>query len=205
MENAIIPSNTEGKQNDLHFSKTLPDREQAVDCFKRAYKRLLNPPVWHQLAGMISGEFTLAGESGQAANRLAREGDHFRIDLPGPGPRIGDGYDWVKVASIQDNTNPAGEEERVALQLHPSSNPTSKDERTAHFLREEASSTFIIERKGNIVTASYHGRNEVPNTDTGNIIDNLRNTIVSSGALSGLSEAQWSSLIKAFLQAEIGG
>lgn len=205
METSIIPANIEGKQNDLSFSKTLADREQALDCFKRACKRLLNPPVWHELAGMLSGEFTLFGESGQGADRLAQAGDYLRIDLPGPGPRIGDGYDWVKVSSIEDKSDPSGEEERVAMKLHPSANPKSSDERTAHFLQEEASSTFIIERKGNVVTVSYHSRNEVPNTHTGNIIDNLRNNIITSGAFAGLSEAQWSSLIKAFLQAEIGG
>ena len=68
------------------------------------------------------------------------------MDIPGPGPSGGSGYDWVRVEKI-----------------------------------------------------------EVPNTATEKGGDNVRNALIASGAIAGLSEAQWTALIKGLLSAEIGG
>jgi hypothetical protein len=205
MQTGIIPVNTVGKENDLSFSRTTESLEKAVDCFTRAYKRLLNPPVWHELAGKFSAEFRLVNPAGKEAERLATVGDFFMVDLPGPGPKAGSGYDWVKVASIIDETNENAEEEMFAMKLQPAPNPGTASNETAHFFKAGASSTFIITRKGLTVTASYHGRNEVPNAGTGSALDNIRNAAVATGAALGLSEAQWSALCKGFLEDEIGG
>jgi hypothetical protein len=205
MHTEIIPVNTQGKANDLSFSRTPDSREKAIDCFKRAYKRLLNPPVWHELAGKFTAEFHLINPAGKEAERLASVGDFFQVDLPGPGPKSGGGYDWVQVVSVDDQANENGEEEMFAMKLEPAANPATASGETAHFFKAGASSTFVISRKGNEVTASYHGRNEIPNTDTEKTFDKIRNTIVATGAAIGLSEAQWAALAKGFLEDEIGG
>jgi hypothetical protein len=205
MQATLIPVNTEGKQNDLRFSVTLPDHEKAVDCFKRACKRLLNPPVWHELGGFLGGEFTLISDKGGALKRLAKEGDLFQIDLPGTGPKVGGGYDWVKVDAIEDRSDEPGNEALFAMRVTPAVNPNNSDPATAHFFKAGASSTFVVQRKGNEVTASYHGRNEMPNNATNHAIDNIRNTVIAASAAVGLSEVQWSALIKALLEPEIGG
>ncbi|MEO8173706.1 MAG: hypothetical protein ABI581_11505 [Sediminibacterium sp.] len=205
METTIIPAHTEGKQNDLSVAVTLASREESTDTFKRAYKRLLNPPVWHELAGSLSGEFALVGIAGNELNRLAQTGDLFKVDLPGPGPKAGDGYDWVRVDAIDDQSNEQADEELFAMRISPTINPGVTNHDIAHFFKGTASSTFIIHRKGNEVTASYHGRNEMPNNETGNIIDNIRNSVIAATAAIGLSELQWKSLIKGFLEPEIGG
>lgn len=205
MDNSFIPVNTEGKENNLEFSKTHDTREEAIDCFKRAHKRLLNPPVWHELGGMLTAEFRLVNRSGEVAERLAQLGDFFEVDLPGPGPTAGDGYDWVEVAGIIEKTDEHAEEEMFGIRLQPAANPNNAGGDIAHFFKAGASSTFVVSRRGNTVTASYHGRNEVPNTHTEKTIDNIRNGIVATGAVVGLSEAQWSALTKALLEAEIGG
>jgi hypothetical protein len=205
MQTGIIPVNSVGKENDLSFSRTAESNEKAIDCFKRAYKRLLNPPIWHELAGTLTAEFRLVNSSGKEAERLASVGDLFMIDLPGPGTKAGSGYDWVKVVSIVDETNENAEDEMFAMKLQPAPNPATASNETAHFFQAGASSTFIVTRKGLTVSASYHGRNEVPNTGTESAMDNIRNTIVATGAAIGLSEAQWSALCKGFLEDEIGG
>ena len=205
VENILIPENTVGKQSNFTHSVTLPAREEALDTFKRAYKRMLNPGIWHKLAGFASAEFHLMGNKGAELRRLAQVGDYFKIDIPGPGPAAGDGYDWVKVMVIENKANPSGEEEIVGMQLRPCQNPQKAGKDTAHFFQGKASSTFLIVRKDNTVTASYHGRNEVSNTSTENALDNVRNSVVALGAAAGLSEAQWSALIKAFPAPEIGG
>ena len=89
------------------------------------------------------------------------------------------------------------------MKLRASGKPGEEGESAAHFFKEDATSSFVIHRKGNKVTASYHGRNEVPNTDTDKTIDNIRNSMVAMGALAGLSELQWSRIIKGFLSNDV--
>lgn len=200
----LIPEQEAGKQNDLYYRREEEDREHAAKCFKRACKRMLNPRVWHKLCGALSAEFMLV-DGADDPHRLAMEGDHYRIDITGPGPRAGDGYDWVMVEAVEVHADPEAEQESAAMRLRPCKNPKGNAQDTAHFFTDSATSTFIISRMGNAVTASYHGRNEQPNTDTGSTLDNLRNGAVASGAMAALSEAQWQTLITEFLQPEIGG
>ena len=91
------------------------------------------------------------------------------------------------------------------VETRPCGTPGSATYGTAHFFRSDATSTFIIERNGSRVTAFYHGRNELPNTATPNLSDNIRNGLVAAGAIMSLSEIQWSALSKGFLTKEIGG
>ncbi len=199
----LIPEQEAGKQNDLYYRREEVDREHAVRCFTRAYKRMLNPRVWHKLCGALSAEFMLV-DGVDDPHRLAMEGDRYRIDITGPGPRAGDGYDWVMVEAIAVHADADAEQESAAMRLRPCTNPNGRAGDTAHFFTDSATSTFIVSRMGNAVTASYHGRNELPNTDTGSVLDNLRNGAVASGAMAALSEAQWQTLITEFLQPEIG-
>src|ERR1700727_1901935 len=93
---ALIPENTIGKPNDITYSITADSTETAVDIFKRAYMRLLNVALWHQLCGFASATFALVGRTGGEVYRLAEIGDYIRIDIPGPGSITGNGYDWVR-------------------------------------------------------------------------------------------------------------
>ena len=204
VKESLVPENKEGKQTDLKYSLILPF-DEAVKCFERAHMRMLNPGTWHKLSGIFSACFVLTSANGQKVNRLAQVNDHYKIDIPGPGSKAGGGYDWVTVDAIEDITRTGMSEESCGLRLRPCSDPTGTGKDTAHFFQEQATSTFIIRRKDNTVTASYHGRNELPNVHTGSMFDNVRNTVIASGALSGFSEMQWMILIKAFLQEEIGG
>lgn len=200
----MIPVNETGKAVDLEESVTESSTEQAITTFKRACKRLLNPSVWHELSGAISASFKLITPDNTDVHRLARADDYFMIDIPGPGPTTGDGYDWVKVESIVENADPTGDES-FGMTLKASINPDKPEQGIAHFFKEGASSSFIIKRTGNMVTASYHGRNEKPNLKEVPLPDKIRNTLVATGALAGLSELQWTALIKGLLQKEIAG
>ena len=203
--NDLIPLNTQGKPSDLEFPVKLASRAEAIDTYRRACKRMLNPPIWHELAGWATAHFDLVGQEGEELHRLIKEGDFLRIDIPGPGPAAGDGYDWVKVVMLENHSDPEAVDEWMGMKVHPSPGPGKIAGDPAHFFQSHASSTFIIERNGDTVTAFYHGRNEVPNTATEKISDNIRNAIVAAGAIISLSEVQWSALCKGFLSEEIGG
>ncbi len=203
LQPSIIPAHIEGKQTDLEQTATLPDTEQAIDCFKRAYKRLLNPPVWQEISGMLSSSFTLCGKGGYELDRLAQEHDYIRVNLHAPGNAVGDGYDWVQIDAMQYLAGADGDSEFFGLRVRPCSNPADDSIDTAHFFKGEATSTFVIRRNGLTVIASYHGRNELANTDTESTTANVRNTAVAAAAIAGLSELQWNALIKGLLQAEL--
>jgi hypothetical protein len=197
---SIIPENKKGKHTDIEHSITAHDRNEALAIFKRSVKRMLNINIWHKLAGIASAHFSLTDISGKEIQRLAASGDFIKIDIHGPGPSSGDGFDWVNIETLEDNSNPNGEEESVAMRLRPSKQPGVQSSKAAHFFTKDATSTFIIYRKQNIITSFYHGRNEVLNADTEKITDNVRNFIMGGVALAGVSEMQWTALIKSFLQ-----
>ncbi|MGO8056168.1 hypothetical protein, partial [Rhizobium leguminosarum] len=69
-----------------------------------------------------------------------------------------------------------------------------------HFFKKDATSTFMVCIDGNIITASIHGRNEIPNTETANTIDNIRNKVVATSAISILSEVQWNNLVRGIVK-----
>ena len=52
----------------------------------------------------------LINQQGNETNRLAKVGDYFQINIPGPGPAAGAGYDWVEVEAIEDHANPDDED-----------------------------------------------------------------------------------------------
>ena len=200
---SIVPANFEGKSVDLEESVIENNPEDAENTFNRACTRLLNPRIWHQLAGSLSAEFELQSPAAENADRLARLNDYIMINIPAPGNSAGDGYDWVKIDALEENTIPDAASS-FAIRLRSSANPAHLEKGTAHFFTSDATSTFIVKRTGNKVFASYHGRNEVPNTH-GDVTDKIRNTVVASGAALGLSELHWKALLRGLLEKEIGG
>ena len=200
----MVPENKKGKALDLEHSVIENSPEEAITTFKRACKRLLNPPTWHELSGALSATFKLGPSTGPGVERLAQINDYIRIDIPGPGAVAGDGYDWVQVQNIIENPDSSAGES-FGMTLKAAVNPDKPEQGIAHFFGDGATSTFIVKRNGNNVTASYHGRNEIPNTKKVDLPDKIRNSIIAAGALAGISELQWAALIKGLLEKEIGG
>jgi hypothetical protein len=196
MKPDVVPEQKEGKQNDLYAEAEFATEEKAVQRYHVARTKLLSPDTWQATAGFISAEFKLFDKDGKALEGGAAPGDLIRIDLLGPGPASGDGYDWVTIEDIKE-TNEAGKLS-IAMRVSPVAEP-GKNGEAAHFFTSHASSVFIITRQGKFVRASYHGRNEVTNNDTGNYLDDLRNTLVGLGAKAGFSEMQWQALLKGFV------
>ena len=199
----IVPENIKGKHTDVEHSITLEDREEALEAFKRAYKRMLNVNIWHELIGFASAHFSLTDQQGNEASRLAKLNDYVRIDIPGPGPSAGDGYDWVYIEALENNIDPSVNHEAIGIRMRSCKKPNHHSKDIAHFFTGDATSTIIIQRKNNTVSAAFHGRNEVLNTDTDSVKDKIRNTLMGAGAMIGLSELQWATLIKSLLKREV--
>ncbi len=191
-----IPTQHTGKHLDLDAKVVLPDEEEARDFFQVARDRLLDVNHWFDIAEIPVSTFVLTDPyGGEAVKSRPSVNDKIRIDIPGPGPVTGDGYDWVAIEDISEVTDAM-----CSLTLRPTNNPLKQSEDTAHFFKNAATSTLIVERSGREVIARYHGRNEVTNTDTDSIVDNTRNAAVGIGAKLGLSYPQWESLIKGLIK-----
>ncbi len=190
----IIPAQHTGAKTDIQAEVETSTLAEAERLFEESKARLLDVNQWHKLCGLVTATFKLADEHGNEVQRTAQVGDHFKIDIPGPGTVTGDGYDWARIEAIDDITGKGSK--CVAIKVRPATNPTNNKTDVAHFFSQEATSSFMVEMDGNKVLASVHGRNEKPNTDTEAVVDKTRNTMVAAGARLGMSEAQWSSLTK---------
>jgi hypothetical protein len=132
--------------------------------------------------------------------RAAEKGDHFKIDIPGPGPVTGDGYDWVQVEAIEESEKE--DEQSIAIRVRPATNPNNNRKDVAHFFSDDATSCFMVKREHNKVTAAVYGRNEKPNTKTETLTGKARNAAIASGAVTGFSKLQWKSLVNGLVKKE---
>jgi hypothetical protein len=197
-----VPQQNEGTEKDIDHRVTANDLQEAHKLFEIARERLRDVNHWKELSGPATARFTLTDAHGRELTRSVQKGDLFKIDLPAPGSKEGEGYDWVKVETIEDQRTPDGEKETFAIRVRPAQNPQTPGDETAHFFSNKATSSFVIERDGRKITAGVYGRNEIPNTETESIIDKVRNAIVGSTAILGLSNVQWKSLTKGLLEKE---
>jgi hypothetical protein len=191
-----VPEQVEGGKTDTIHSKEAGDLAAAHTLFLSCKNRLLNINEWGQIAGKLSAEFRLTDEWGQEISGPPQVGNFIRIDIPGPGTNVGDGYDWVEVEELEDKTDPKGEVESVYIQVRPADNPANNKDDVAHFFNAKASSSFTLHRQVFKVTAGVHGRNEVPNTDSESLLDKTRNVAVGAAAIFGFNAPQWKGLVK---------
>jgi len=199
--NQLIPDNAHGKQTSLKHKVIADSPESAFRIFETARERLLKPNDWYSLCGNTGAGFEVveSAHSNNMLDRAVRHGDYIRIDIPGPGPRAGDGYDWVRVAMIETPRINSHYYNEVGIKLVACSSPRNPDSESAHFFSLGASSTLIIQQQSIHVTAMYYGRNETINNHTKVLADNIRNTVMAIGAMVGLSELHWERLIRSFL------
>lgn len=192
-----VPAQHTGTEMNAVEKIELGSEEEARLFFKVVKERLLNVSRWAEIADVPMSAFSLTDSQGNDVRRKATDGDHIKIDIPGPGTETGRGYDWVVIEEIKEEV--LDEAEVLSMTVRPTANPSTDDEHTAHFLKAEATSTFQVKRIGNTVYAEEHGRNEVPNTDTDHTADNIRNMLVGWGAKLGLSYPQWKALVRGLL------
>jgi len=197
-ETSIIPDNNSGASSHTAHEVIAPDAASAITIFESAKQKLLDVNNWHTYCGKGSAVFQLTDEKGNKVFRPAQLGDHFKIDIPGPGSSTGEGNDWVQIEAVEHTVN--DDTEILALRVRPTDNPQNTNEDVAHFFTDEASSTFSVSKQGNKIVAAVNGRNEKPNVDADKLIDKVRNTVIAISAILGLNKPQWKSLVKGLLE-----
>ncbi|WP_231426147.1 hypothetical protein [Pedobacter sp. Leaf250] len=195
-----IPVHQSGAETDAIEKVEFDNNYEALEFFQKVKQRLSDVNRWGEMSHIPLSSFKLFDHAGRKCDREVIEGDYIRIDIPGPGTKIGKGYDWVQVEAIFAEVD--FDEDIFTIRVRPSSHPLDPDGKTAHFLKNRATSTFQIKRIKNVVLAEEHARNESPNMETGNGLDNFRNAIVGTAARIGLSYPQWKSLIKGLIKTD---
>ena len=192
----MIPETESGIQTNTESFTEFSNEEDAKKYFPEIRQRLAHVNQWHDLAGAATARFQLTDAKGREVDRPVQEGDHFRIDIPAPGPVTGEGHDWVQVQKIRDTEN------EFTILVRPATNPLNDDPDIAHFFSEDSSSSFSVKREGNRIIAGVYGRNEKPNVDAERVVDKIRNAAVAAGAISGFAKIQWKSLVNALVNLE---
>lgn len=192
-----IPKNTDGTEINVEESVACSSPEEAQRFFALVKERLLNVNRWKDWAGALSANFQLTNENGQEIDTFPRPGNYFKIAIPAPGIVSGEGYDWVRIEEVKEDTE--DDCEYVAIRVRPASSPVNEREDVAHFYTDEATSNFIAQRRGTTVTAGVYGRNEKPNVQTETLIDKVRNAVVGTTAATAFSKLQWKALVSGLL------
>ncbi len=196
----IVPEQITGKQIEADASIILKDDEGARSLFSIVKHRLLHVDQWHQIAGMLSAEFRLTDGNGNTIIRTPEPGDFLKVDIPGPGSKEGDGYDWARIEDVRsvDESDRQG----IGFRVRPTNNPTGDKNEVAHFYDDTATSSFLVLREKNIVTAWIVDRNIKPNTEPVSLIDKVRDSVVGMSALIKFSEIQWQKLADGLIRVE---
>ena len=194
----LVPFQFTGSEIEADASVELENGNDPAAFFSIAKDRLLNVKNWHEIAGIISANFQIVEKNGNEPIRNIEKGDYMRIDIPGPGNKEGDGYDWVEVEELKEYAD--GVVESIGFRVRPVSNPLSEKEVVAHFYDEAATSSFIVTREGKKITATIIDRNIKPNEETASITDKIRNTAVGMSAIASFSKIQWQKLANGIIE-----
>ena len=196
----LVPNQQTGRAIDAVSNVELSEEEEARTFFRQVKERLRDVNHWKDIAGTLSASFQLVDANGKEVRRMAEKGDYFKIDIPGPGTKSGDGFDWVQIEEVENTSLPDGE--RFGFRVRPTDNPQNQKNDVAHFYSDDSTSSFIVERRNNIVTASVHDRNTKPNTDADKPIDKIRDAIVGAAGVATFSKIQWKNLTDGLINQE---
>jgi hypothetical protein len=188
----IVPPQFTGQEIETASTQVLKTEANAESLYNEARKKLLDVNNWNKVAGIVTARFQIIDEKGKEVNREVKKGDYLRIDIPGPGSKEGDGYDWVFVEVMNEINN--GSVQSAGFRVRPDKNPFGEKNETAHFYSKEATSSFIIIRENTKVISWIVDRNLLPNTESGSLVDKVRDVAIGISAIAGFSKVQWQGL-----------
>ncbi|KAA6437031.1 hypothetical protein FEM33_20125 [Dyadobacter flavalbus] len=194
----VIPGQQEGEVINAESSVETENIHTAKKLFERAKLKLMDVNNWQKQAGEALAAFQLTDAEGNDVAGPVKEGYHFKIDVPGPGSKAGEGFDWVTVEKMEEYNS--GDIESIGIRVRPASNPTTDNDETAHFYSSDSTSTFTVTREGNKVTAAVYDRNTKANAESEGIIDKIRDVLVGTAGIATFSKIQWKNLTNGLLE-----
>lgn len=167
--------------------QAFPDETAAGNEFHRSVTKLFDVDRWSDLPG-ITATFELYDANGRRKPAgTPAVSDHIKIMLPGPFPD-----NWVVVTHTNKGQNSA------EFTVSPSHDPNAtgeEQEEIKHFFSDGATSTFKVERVGNVLRAYEIGRNEGINNQGEEAGDRkIINTLIAEGGWLFFQKVQWKKL-----------
>ncbi|HTE26417.1 hypothetical protein [Flavitalea sp.] len=196
----LIPAQHSGREIEVESNVSFDNIDAATIFYEKAKDRLLDINNWDHIAGLVSAKFQVVGAGGKEVINKVEKGYYLRIDIPGPGSKAGDGYDWVFVEELLEK-NERGVQS-IGFRVRPSENPLGNPDETAHFYSQESTSNFIVTREENQVYAWIVDRNIKPNQNASSVTDKIRDSTIGTGALGIFSKIQWQGLADGLLKQE---
>lgn len=197
----LVPRQRKGSRTGASFTVKKRSAKEARALFYDARRRLMNINAWYDFCGEKGAEFYLTDASGRSTDIAHPEvGYLIRIRLPGPKNEQGHGFDWVRIEQFVDRKDVETDEEVFGFRVRPVSNPLDRSQESAHFYTSDATSTFLVVRRGKSVCAMERGRNEKPNPKAAKLSNRIRNVVVALGAKLGLAVPQWKRLMKGIVK-----
>lgn len=144
---------------------------------------------WNTISGIVTAIFDVIDQDGQEIKRSITKNDYLGVNIPGPGSKEGDGYDWVGVEKLREINE--GFFQSIGFRVRPTYNPLSDKNETAHFYSAEATSSFFVTRHGTEIICTIIDRNLRPNKEPESIIDKARDVVVGISAIAGFYKLQW--------------
>lgn len=197
-EQGLVPQQEGGGQSDTEARRGFESVSEAQSFYETVRERLRNVNGWQGLAGAATAHFQLTDARGVEVDRPVQPGDHFKIDVPGPGSASGEGFDWVRVEAVEEGTQEGSP--FTLIRVRPATNPNNERPDVAHFFSDDATSNFLVRREGTTVIAAVHGRNEKPNAKADSLLDKARNLLFGGGAIAGASKLQWKALVEGLVR-----
>jgi hypothetical protein len=196
-----VPENKEGRGVDATSVKECASVDDAKKLFATARERLLDVSCWQDLTTDALARFQLFDVYGTPVDGRASRGLLIRIDIPGPGTEVADGFDWVEIEEIKSYES--DDIQSLAVRVRPSKAPG--EEVTAHFYSKDSTSTFTITREYNTVTAAIYDRNLETNKEAESLIDKVRNAVTSIAGQAVFSKIQWKAFADGLIDAGNAG
>ena len=196
----IIPGQDSGYVINAQSITQTNDLESARILFEKAKIKLLDVNNWHKVAGELMAEFQLTDKAGSDIAGPVEKGNYFKIDIPGPGTKAGEGFDWAIVEEVEKYDS--DETESIGIRVRPAANPLNDNPDIAHFYSNESTSTFTVTRENTKITAAVYDRNTKVNTDSGGIMDQARNILIGIAGMFSFSKIQWKNLTDGLIEQE---
>ncbi|TCD08338.1 hypothetical protein EZ449_13130 [Pedobacter frigidisoli] len=194
----LIPSQQIGKQTDAEQEKLFSSPKAAGEAYHLAMVKLLDVNAWHKISGIDTTYFELFDRNGNSHHHTAKESDYIRIDVSGAVASEGKCY-WVCIEHMECYSQHETDVEFTLFVARPCKVPGEIGGSVAHFFTNRATSTFMVFRRGNVLTAGIYGRNEVANTVPDGMLDKSRNVVYKNGSADGMSFAQWQLVLAGIL------
>lgn len=194
----IIPEQFKGQALEVEASRVSDTETAAQSLYELAKKKLFSVNDWHKIVAGLTARFQIVDQDGNEVSRKVNKGDYLRINIPGPGNKEGDGYDWVVVEELKEINKE--DFQSAGFRVRPTENPFGKKNETAHFYSNETTSSFIITREKVKVISRIVDRNMKPNTESESVVDKVRDVMVGVSGIAGFSKVQWQGLADGLLE-----